>query len=195
MEDRAAQRTDRPPRSDNQSRNHPLLPGTSMPAPGPLPLACIYQPAPAPTQSAPGRTEWVLEFEPASPPAIEPLMGWVSSRDPFAHIRLRFPDRQSALAFAEKQGWPYVVQNPPVRRFRPKSYADNFRYDLADAIARAERPWDGTMSLADRRDTQGAALGALPASAPRAAAPAPGCTGTGGRGGIRAPGSRPGSAA
>ena len=131
MTDRAAQRTDLPPRSDNQSRKQPLLPGTSMPAPGPLPLAYIHQPAPSPTQSGRARREWVLEFEPSSPPEIEPLMGWIASRDPFAHIRLRFPDRQSAIELAEKQGWPYVVQNPPVRRFRPKSYADNFRYDLA----------------------------------------------------------------
>ena len=101
-------------RNDNQSRNEPRLPGTSMPAPGPLPRAYIYRPAPSPTQSAPGRHEWVLEFEPSSPPAIEPLMGWVSSRDPLAHIRLRFPDRQSAIEFAAKHGWPHVVQNPRV---------------------------------------------------------------------------------
>ena len=170
MEDRAAQRTDLPPRSDNQSRKQPLVPGTSMPASGPLPLAYIYQPVPSPTQSGRARWEWVLEFEPSSPPEIEPLMGWISSRDPLAHIRLRFPDRQSAIEFAEKQGWPYVVQNPPVRRFRPKSYADNFRYDLADAIARAERPWDGKMSITDRRETGEAAIGAQPASAAHAAA-------------------------
>jgi hypothetical protein len=46
-----------PPRSDNQNRAAPLLPGTSMPAPGLLPLAYIYQPGPSPTQSAPGRKE------------------------------------------------------------------------------------------------------------------------------------------
>jgi hypothetical protein len=50
-----------------------------------------------------------------------------------------------------------VVQDPPPRRFRPKSYADNFRYDLADAIARAERPWDGEMSVDDRRDSRAGA--------------------------------------
>jgi hypothetical protein len=142
-----------------------------MPAPGQLPLAYIYQPAPSPTQSAPGRKEWVLEFEPSSPPEIEPLMGWIASRDPFAHLRLRFPDQQSAIEFAEKQGWPYVVQNPPVRRFRPRSYADNFRYDMADAITRAGRPWDGKMSIADRGEPGEAGPGAPQASAARAAAP------------------------
>ena len=171
MQARAAQRNVLPARGDNQNRGVPLLPGTSMPAPGQLPLAYIYQPAPSPTQSAPGRKEWVLEFEPSSPPEIEPLMGWIASRDPFAHLRLRFPDQPSAIEFAEKQGWPYVVQNPPVRRFRPKSYADNFRYDMADAITRAGRPWDGKMSIADRGKAGEAAPGALQESAARAAAP------------------------
>jgi hypothetical protein len=164
MTNRAAHGTVPPPRSDNQRRNEPRLPGTSIPAPGAVPLAYIYQPAPSPTQSGRARSEWVLEFELASPPEIEPLMGWIGSRDPFAHIRLRFPDRQSAIEFAERQGWPYVVEEPPPRRFRPKSYADNFRYDVADAIIRAGRPWEGQLSISspDRAD---AAHGAAPARA------------------------------
>jgi hypothetical protein len=155
MADHAAQGATRPSLSDNRSRAAPLLPGTSLPARRDLPLAYIYQPAPAPTQSGRARTrEWLLEFEPASPPEIEPLMGWTASRDPFPHIRLRFPDRQSAIEFAERRGWPYVVQDPPPRRFRPKSYADNFRYNLADAITRAERPWDGEVSVDHGRDSR-----------------------------------------
>ena len=158
MADHAAQRTTRPSLSDNQGRSIPLLPGTSLPARRELPLAYVYQPAPSPTQSGQARTrEWLLEFEPSSPPEIEPLMGWTASRDPFAHIRLRFPDRQSAIEFAERQGWPYVVRDPPPRSFRPKSYADNFRYDLADAITRAGRRWDGQVSVDDRRDPRAGA--------------------------------------
>ena len=170
MGSRAAQTIDLPPRRDNQNRSIPRLPGTSLPAPGQLPLAYIYQPAPSPTQSAPGRREWVLEFEPSSSPEIEPLMGWVGSRDPFAHIRLRFPDRQSAIEFAEKQGWPYVVQSPPLRRFRPREYADNFKYELGDAIARAERPWDGQLSINGGRETDDSMPGVMSARARRAAA-------------------------
>ena len=156
MADRAAQRTAGPSLSDNQSRRAPRLPGTSTPARGPVRLVYIYQPPPSPTQSAPGRKEWVLEFEPSDRPEIEPLMGWKSSQDPFAHIRLRFPDRQSAIEFAEQQGWRYVVEDPPVRRIRPQSYADDFRYDLADAISRAQRRWDGEVSVSDRREAQAA---------------------------------------
>jgi hypothetical protein len=103
----------------------------------------------------------VLEFEPSSPPEIEPLMGWIGSRDRFAHIRLRFPDRQSAIQFAERQGWPYVVQDSPVRRVRPKSYADALGYRLGGRHhARREGPWDGSVSIADRPEAQGADIGA-----------------------------------
>lgn len=149
MDDRAARDTANTLPDDNQSRRAPRLPGTSVPASGPLPLAHIYQPAPSPTQSGRGRRDWVVEFEPSSRPEIEPLMGWVSSRDPFAHIRLRFPDRESAIDFAERQGWPYVVKDPPVRRVRPKDYTDALRYGLADAITRAAGPWDGSVSIAE----------------------------------------------
>jgi ETC complex I subunit conserved region len=65
--------------------------------------------------------------------------------------RLRFPDRDSPTTFAERRGWPYLVREPPRRRLRPKSYADNFRYDIAGAVARASREWDGALSLSDRR--------------------------------------------
>lgn len=79
-------------------------------------------------------------------------MGWTASRDPFGHIRLSFPDPQSAIEFAERQGWRYELRDPPVRRFRPKSYADNFRYELADTIARVRPPWDGSMLITDHRE-------------------------------------------
>jgi hypothetical protein len=55
-------------------------------------------------------------------------MGWTASRNPFTSFyRLRFPDRKSAIDFAERHGWKYVAQPPPVRSFLIKSYADNFR--------------------------------------------------------------------
>jgi hypothetical protein len=108
----------------------PLLPGSPAATGGELPLAYIYQPSPSAMQSAlTGRPpEWVLEFEPWDRKEVEPLMGWTASRDPFTSFyRLRFPDRQSAIEFAERHGWRYVAQPPPVRSFRVKSYADNFR--------------------------------------------------------------------
>ncbi|WP_353954258.1 NADH dehydrogenase ubiquinone Fe-S protein 4 [Brevundimonas diminuta] len=60
--------------------------------------------------SAPRPNYWVLEFEPSRPPQIEPLMGYTSSGDPYRPIRLKFPDRDSAVDFAERQDWHYVVR-------------------------------------------------------------------------------------
>jgi ETC complex I subunit conserved region len=78
----------------------PLLPGSSVPSDGKLPLARIYQPSPSAMQSALAerRRGWVLEFEPWQRKEIEPLMGWTATRDPFTSFYgLRFPDRQSAI--------------------------------------------------------------------------------------------------
>jgi hypothetical protein len=110
-----------------------------------LPTVYIYQPAPSPTQSGLARRhEWGLEFAPWAPRELEPLMGWTSSRDPFATIPpLRFPDKQSAIEFAERRGWTYQLREPLARRFRPKSYADNFRYEPAGPIAQAHGTWNG----------------------------------------------------
>jgi len=39
-----------------------------------------------------------------------------------------FPDRQSAIGFAERHGWRYQADKPPVSRVRPKSYVAQFKY-------------------------------------------------------------------
>lgn len=73
----------------------------------------IYRPAQNVMQSAGGRDKtWVLEFEPKFSPTRESLMGWTGSRDTTRHIRLHFPNRERAVAFAERQGWPYTVLEP-----------------------------------------------------------------------------------
>ena len=116
------------PRGMDEPLDKPLLPGSEEPADGQLPLAYIYYPAPSAMQSAlVQKAQWVVEFEPCGRREIEPLLGWVSSRDPFASIsRLRFPDLQSAVDFAERHGWRCLVRNP-LRCIRPQSYADNFK--------------------------------------------------------------------
>jgi ETC complex I subunit conserved region len=109
----------------------PLLPGSLAPTDGRVPLAYIYQPSPSAMQSALPRRrqpEWVLEFEPCDRKEVEPLMGGrpPATRSPRS-IGCASPDRQSAIEFAERHGWKYVAPPPPVRSFRIKSYADNFR--------------------------------------------------------------------
>jgi osmotically-inducible protein OsmY len=93
------------------------LPGIETTAIGPPPLVRIYVPARSPMQSGRRRCKWVLEFEPSRPKIIEPLMGWTSSEDPLETIsRLQFADRQSAIDFALRHGWPYVVHEPTAMR-------------------------------------------------------------------------------
>ena len=45
------------------------------------------------------------------------------------HIGFVVENLDEAVAFAEKHGFAYVVEEPQELKFRPKSYADNFRYD------------------------------------------------------------------
>ena len=90
----------------------------------------IYQPTKTAMQSGrAGTRQWVLEFEPEARRELDPLMGWTSSRDTRAQVRLAFDTLEEAVAHAEKQGYAYTVQQPQARTIRPKSYADNFRYD------------------------------------------------------------------
>ena len=92
--------------------------------------ARIYRPARTAMQAGAGKSRnWVLEFEPAAPDVIDPLMGWAGSTDTQAQVRLRFATKDEAVAFAEKRGLAYRVSEPKEARARPKSYADNFRHD------------------------------------------------------------------
>ena len=93
----------------------PKMPGTDMRS-WDVPTAIIYRPARSAMTSAPRPNDWILEFQPPRPPTIEPLMGYTSSNDPYRPIRLRFPDRESAVDFAERQDWPYIVREDSPHR-------------------------------------------------------------------------------
>jgi hypothetical protein len=91
--------------------------------------ARIFKPAKTAMQSGEARTkEWVLEFEPASPRDIDPLMGWTSSRDMQSQVRLEFDTKEEAVAYATREGLAYALTEPTPRKPIRKSYADNFRY-------------------------------------------------------------------
>ncbi len=90
--------------------------------------ARIYQPARTATQSGSARTKlWVLEFEPEKPREIDPLMGWTSSADMKSQVRLSFGDKEEAVAYAQKHGIVYRVEEPKPTARRILSYSDNFR--------------------------------------------------------------------
>ena len=92
--------------------------------------ARIYRPTKTAMQS--GRAQarkWVLEYEPATPRRPDPLMGWASAEDTLNEVQLRFDTQDEAVAFAGKLGLDYAVIAPNDSVEKPKSYADNFRYD------------------------------------------------------------------
>ena len=91
--------------------------------------ARIYKPARTAMQSGTGNTrEWVLDYEPEQPRAVEPLMGWTSSGDMKQQLRLLFDTKEEAVAYCERNGIAYeVFESPPVLRQRI-SYSDNFAY-------------------------------------------------------------------
>ena len=92
-------------------------------------LARIYKPAKTAMQSGEARTkEWVLEFAPASPREIDPLMGWTSSDDTQTQIRLRFDSKQAAVDYAAAHGSDAQVVEPTPRKVnvRPGGYGENF---------------------------------------------------------------------
>ena len=96
-------------------------------------IAKIYKPSKTATQSGRKRgfrrgCEWVLAYTRQSATVPDQLMGWQSSSDMKRQVRLYFPDRESAIAYAETHEIDYVVQKPKLRRVRPKAYADNFAF-------------------------------------------------------------------
>ncbi len=91
-------------------------------------LARIYQPAKTAMQSGQAKDEWVLEFEPESARTADPLMGWTSSSDMKGQIRLVFPTKDEALAYAERQGIQAQIFEPRPRKRIVKAYADNFKF-------------------------------------------------------------------
>jgi hypothetical protein len=92
-------------------------------------LARIYKPARTAMQSGQAKTkEWVLDYEPEQPRAVEQLMGWTSSADMKQQLHLAFDTKEEAVAYCEHNGIPHQVfeTRPPERAHI--SYSDNFAY-------------------------------------------------------------------
>ena len=91
--------------------------------------AKIYIPAKTAMQSGRGKLKhWVLEFI-TKDPSINPLMGWESSSDTLEEVILKFPSKEKAVEYAEKNNISYNIVEPNKKEFVIKSYADNFLKD------------------------------------------------------------------
>jgi hypothetical protein len=98
--------------------------------------ARIYKPAKTAMSSGTARTRnWVLEFAPASPREVDPLMGWTSSADTQQQVRLRFETKEQALEYAREHGIDAQVFEPKKRKpnIRARGYGENFATDRRGA--------------------------------------------------------------
>lgn len=92
--------------------------------------ARIYKPAKTAMQSGTRRTKtWRIELENLGEPEIEPLMGWTAGTDTRRQVRLNFPTKEAAIAYAERHGLDYWVEDEKSHQRRTIAYADNFRTD------------------------------------------------------------------
>jgi ETC complex I subunit conserved region len=102
----------------------------------------IYRPAKSAAQSGrAGTHEWLMEPELLTPRTPEPLMGWVSSNDTFSEMRKRlvFRTQDEAVAFARRNGFEFMVEEPAERRVTPRNYLDNFRITRPQDEERRQR--------------------------------------------------------
>jgi len=90
--------------------------------------ARIYQQPKHAMQSGKARTdEWVLEFDQSEARFADPLMGWTGSADTQSQVKLTFPSKEAAKAYAEKYGIAARIHASPPKRLKLQAYADNFR--------------------------------------------------------------------
>jgi len=91
--------------------------------------ARIFRPAKTAMSSGTANThDWMLEFVPDAAREVDPLMGWTSSADTQAQVRLTFETKDAALTYARDHGIEAVVIQPRTRaaNIRPGGYGENF---------------------------------------------------------------------
>lgn len=94
--------------------------------------ARIYRPAKSAMSSGQAKTrEWILEFVNDTGRDVDPLMGWTSSSDTQAQVRMKFPTKEAALDYAKEHGIDAVVTEPKSRKpnIRARGYGENFATD------------------------------------------------------------------
>lgn len=93
-------------------------------------FATIYRPSRNAMQSGQAKTRhWVLDFPQGAARRPDPLMGWTSSSDTKAQLKLKFDTKEEAVAYAKKHGIPFRVTEKPETPRKVKSYAANFSSD------------------------------------------------------------------
>ena len=74
--------------------------------------AKIYKPTKTAMQSGSRNTKkWLLEFDTLNT-GVNPLMGWVTSKDTMSEIRLEFSTKEQAINYAKKNNINYYLILP-----------------------------------------------------------------------------------
>ena len=90
--------------------------------------ARIFMPPKSAMQSGRAGREWLLVFDSDAPERADRLMGWIGGGDTQTQVRLWFPTKEEAIAYAERNDIQFDLELPRERRVRTKAYADNFSY-------------------------------------------------------------------
>ena len=91
--------------------------------------ARIYKPARTAMSSGTAKTHhWVLEHVAESARTVDPLMGWTSSSDTQAQVKLTFETKEAAIEYAAAKGIDAGVHEPKERKpnIRAGGYGENF---------------------------------------------------------------------
>ena len=87
----------------------------------------IYKPSKTAMQSGIGNTKkWLAEYISDEDNVKDSLMGWNSSFDTQSQIRVFFETREQAIALVKKNKYQFFVEEPKIKKIKPKSYASNF---------------------------------------------------------------------
>ena len=88
--------------------------------------AKIYKPSQTVMQSGKRNTKkWILEFDTLNT-GVNPLMGWVSSKDTMSEVKLEFSTKEEAINYVKKSNIDYYIVEPQKQKIIKKSYTDNF---------------------------------------------------------------------
>lgn len=84
----------------------------------------IVKPSKSAMQSKRKENQWVIKFPHDDSRFIDPIMGWVGTRDMQQEVKLRFSSLEKAIDFCHKRNWQYEVEPEHRLQVKPKSYAD-----------------------------------------------------------------------
>tara|TARA_B100000427_G_scaffold276386_1_gene245264 strand:- start:74 stop:367 length:294 start_codon:yes stop_codon:yes gene_type:complete len=90
----------------------------------------IYKPNKTATQSGFSKFKyWIVEFPKGSNLGKDQLMGWQKSDNTFKQVQLKFDTLEQALHYVEKNKLDYILIKEKEKKFKIKSYSDNFKYN------------------------------------------------------------------